>query len=131
MHETSVANELIALALEQLGGAPAGSVKVVAVRIGAWSGVAPEALATAFRGAVTGTGLEESRLEIFQQPLVVWCERCGAEREAAAARRLVCPVCGERTPKIVRGMELELVSLEIADDRASNRAGSSADTQGE
>ena len=57
-----------------------------------------------------------SRIE--DVPAVVFCAHCSAERELASASRLRCPVCGEPTPDVIAGRELELAALEVSDRAA-------------
>jgi hydrogenase nickel incorporation protein HypA/HybF len=129
MHELSIARSLIEVATEQLGPAEskteAGYVSAVKVRIGVLSGVVPEALRTAFEMAAVGTDLDGASLEIEQVDLAVWCPDCAAERVLPDTRRLSCPACNAPTPRIVRGRELELVSIEVA-DAAENRGSTTA-----
>lgn len=118
MHELSVANAIV----ESIGGhdALAGGARVVAVtvRVGALSGVVPAALAFAWGPATDGTFAAGSRLDIEEVPLAVWCPACEAERELLAWARLVCPACGAAAPEVVRGRELEILSMELAEGAA-------------
>ena len=117
MHELSIARSLVELAAEQLGGhvvdRTGTKVAQLRVRVGVMSGVVAEALQSAFDVAVIGTVVEGAVLEIETVGLAVWCEQCQAERELSQTGMLRCPVCQSRTPKIVRGDELELTSIEI------------------
>ena len=117
MHELSVAQSLVELIEAQLMAAKLEDARVsmVKVAIGAGSAVVPEALRSAFGPASAGSSAAGATLVIELVPVVVWCDACAAER-LPADQRLVCPVCGNRTPTILRGKELELVSLEFLDD---------------
>ena len=99
-----------------------GDVRVEAlhVRLGAWSGVVKDALLFSFDLAAEGTTIGGARLEIEEVPLVVRCPTCAAERELPSVE-LRCPVCASPTPEIVRGRELELVSLEVRENAAADR----------
>lgn len=113
MHELSVALGL--LEGVQVTAAREGIARVTAVhvRVGALSGIAPDALAFSWELATEGTIAERSALRIEDVPLVVYCERCGTERKPRAATGLTCPVCTNICPTIVRGRELQLVAMEV------------------
>jgi hydrogenase nickel incorporation protein HypA/HybF len=115
LHETTIARDLVALACELIAGDRSRAARIN-VRLGVWSGVVAEALAGAYPAAAHQTPLEGSKLVIQSVGLVVFCPRCNAERPIPEARRLRCPVCDAHSPRIVRGMELELLSVEMTDD---------------
>ena len=50
---------------------------------------------------------------IEESPIVVRCEPCGEDRTLGTEWRLACPECGEPTPQLLAGNELEVVALEI------------------
>lgn len=115
MHELSIAENLIDLVLGQLAqhGATDDRVSTVCVRVGVLSSVVPLALQSAFRGAAHGTALAGTRLEIESVPASVWCPDCMTEKLLADPRYLRCPLCGQRTPDLRQGMELEVSSVEL------------------
>ncbi|MEM9251480.1 MAG: hydrogenase maturation nickel metallochaperone HypA [Planctomycetota bacterium] len=120
MHEMSIAMSIVesvegVLADERDGG-EAGRVAAVHVMVGAMSGVVPEALEFAWSAATGGTAVAGARLAIEAVPAAVWCEACGAEREIAGVA-LLCPTCGLACRELVRGRELEIMSLEMTDEQ--------------
>ncbi len=135
MHEVSVVRSLVELAEERLAdsGADAQQVRaaVVTVRVGALSGLVPMALHFAFDVATHGTCLQGAQLLIEWTDVAVWCDKCQADRLLADNYRMLCPECGERTPKVVRGRELELVRIEIEDDSRSAQDSGSPDADSE
>jgi hydrogenase nickel incorporation protein HypA/HybF len=120
VHELSIAIGLVEAACEK--AASLGDVRVEAlhVRLGALSGVVPEALVFSFDVAAEGTAVAGARLEITDVPLTVLCPRCETERELRGFP-LVCPVCQSKTPQIVRGKDLELRALEVRDNEPTHR----------
>lgn len=118
MHELSIAVALVEAACEK--AAELGGVRVEALhlRLGALSGVVKDALLFSFEIASKDTAVEGARLEIVEVPLVVRCAPCAAEHELKDPF-LLCPVCGEPTPEVVRGKELEFSSLEVTDHAES------------
>ena len=115
MHELSVALDLLEGVRQTAARDGIAKVLAVHVRIGALSGIAPDALRFSWELATAGTVAADSALRIEDVPLVVFCERCAAERSPRAATGLVCPSCGSACPNIVRGRELQLVAMEVPD----------------
>lgn len=68
MHELSIAMSLLDVITETLIRENATGASRVTVEVGALSGVAPEALRTAFAAAVRGTELDGCRLDIIVTP---------------------------------------------------------------
>jgi hydrogenase nickel incorporation protein HypA/HybF len=113
MHELSIALSILDLAAEELARQGGGRVVAVHLRLGPLSGVVVDALRAAYDLAREGASLGPAELVIEEVPLVVHCTACAAERTPASAWELRCPVCGDLTPQVVRGRELEVFALEI------------------
>lgn len=112
MHELSIMDSALNLALDQARQAGAIRVHVVRLRIGALSGVVPEALQFAFEALTPGTLAESARLEVEHIPARFWCAGCA--REFASESLLPeCPACQEPSRELRAGREMELASLEI------------------
>jgi hydrogenase nickel incorporation protein HypA/HybF len=88
-------------------------VSAVHVRIGALSGIVRDALLFSWDVATAETVAAGSRLCIEEIPLVVYCDACAAERAPLPGTGLVCPDCGIPAPRIIRGREMQLVSMEV------------------
>jgi hydrogenase nickel incorporation protein HypA/HybF len=112
VHELSIALSLVDVACEEVGRL-GGRVCALHLRVGALSGVVPEALISSFEMASAETPLEGSRLVIEEVPVVVYCPTCKVERELSSVQAFCCAECGTPTPQVERGRELELVALEI------------------
>jgi len=115
LHELSIAQNLIEVATTAAASAHAIRVSAVVLKLGALSGVAKDALLFGYDIASAGTLLEGSRLEIEEVPATVFCTQCQAERILDDIQDFRCPVCGTPTSQIVRGREIELVSLTVED----------------
>jgi len=113
VHEIGVALNLLesiqATALEQ----GIERVNAVIVRVGALSGIAPEALQFSWDVASAETLAAGSELRIERVPLVIFCERCETERSPQEGTGLLCPECGVPSARIVSGRELQLVAMEV------------------
>lgn len=120
MHELSIATRIVESVLEAVEAEQAAVVRAVRVRVGAWSSVVPAALTFAWDAATRGTRLDGAALEIDHVPAAAWCDACRAERELPGdVMKLRCPVCGGPTPRLVRGRELDILSLELIDEHES------------
>jgi hydrogenase nickel incorporation protein HypA/HybF len=83
--------------------------------------VVREALEFAFEVSVAGSAIDGARLAIEEMPVTVFCPDCGGEPKPASAQMLVCPECGEPTPAVVGGRELELYALEVEENVPAHR----------
>jgi hydrogenase nickel incorporation protein HypA/HybF len=112
MHELSIMESALTLALDRTQKAGGNRVYMIRLRIGALSGVLPDALRFAFDTLVTGTPAEGAELKIDHVPARFWCAAC--LREFQADDMLAeCPECHGLSGELRAGRELELASLEI------------------
>jgi hydrogenase nickel incorporation protein HypA/HybF len=102
----------LTLALEETRKAGAKRVCAVRLRIGALSGVVPEALQFAFEALAPGTAAEGAELAIEQVPARFWCDPC-AQEFTAEDLFSDCPVCTTPSRELRAGREMEIASLEI------------------
>jgi hydrogenase nickel incorporation protein HypA/HybF len=113
LHEISVALGLLegvqATAYEQ----GIERVNAVHVKIGALSGIARDALLFSWDVVTDKTICQNSELRVEEVPLVVFCERCAAERAPRPGSGLCCPECETVCPQVVTGRELQLVAMEV------------------
>ncbi len=98
------------------GGSSLPRVLALHLRLGPLAGVVKEALLFSFDLAAEGTPIAGARLQIEDVPVVVYCPRCAARRTLASIQNFCCPVCGEPTPEVLEGRELELKSMEVSVD---------------
>ena len=112
MHELSIMQSALDLALEQARKAGAKRLLELRLRIGALSGVVPEALEFAFEALTPGTLAEGARLALEKVPARFWCAHCGREFESDDLFA-DCPDCQRPSGELRAGRELELASLEI------------------
>jgi hydrogenase nickel incorporation protein HypA/HybF len=120
MHELSIAMSMIEMAGEEAARQGADRVAVVHLKLGQLSGVVREALEFSFHVASKGTLLENSRLEVEDVPVIVYCPACNEERAIESIQRFCCPGCGTLTPKVIQGNELLVVALELETDVGCN-----------
>jgi hydrogenase nickel incorporation protein HypA/HybF len=113
MHELSIALSILDLAEEE--SERRGGVRVLGIhlKLGPLSGVAKEALISAFELAKESSPLDEAQLIIQEVPVVAYCPTCRAERAVASLNQLICIECGTPTPNVTGGRELEIFALEL------------------
>jgi hydrogenase nickel incorporation protein HypA/HybF len=112
VHELSIAIRVVDLSAGE-ARRRGGRVAAVHLRLGALSGVVPEALRSAFVVArETEPALAAAELVIEEVPVAALCPACAAERTVRFPE-LACPECGTPTPEVVRGRELEVFALEL------------------
>jgi hydrogenase nickel incorporation protein HypA/HybF len=130
VHELSIAMRIIETVGEELALTDDARVASVTVRVGLMSGVVPEALTFAWGAASEGTAFGGSRLDLEVVRPLAWCDTCGTEREPAAINDLRCPACRIAMSRVLRGKELEVLSVEVSDEDAdggSSDAGAEAE----
>ncbi len=112
MHELSIASAVVATAEKHADGRP---VTVVTLRAGGLRQIVPESLHFYFEIVARGTPCDGARLELEVVPVVLRCRGCGEEwsPETPGFR---CPDCGEASVEVVAGDELEVESIEIANE---------------
>jgi hydrogenase nickel incorporation protein HypA/HybF len=112
MHELSIMESALNLALEQARKNGAVRVHALRLRIGALSGVVPDALQFAFEALTPGTAAEGAELLIDNVPARFWCQSCSCEFQADDLFA-ECPTCSRPSGEIRAGREMELASMEI------------------
>ena len=109
MHELSIVRGIVELCEQHAGGRP---VKLVAVEIGALSGVVPEALEFSFEAGTNGTLLAGARLEIDLIPATGHCAACDKTVPIGSFID-ACPECGNLPLEIRSGEEMRVKYLEV------------------
>ncbi len=112
MHELSIMQSALSLALDQARQAGASRVHAIRLRIGALSGVVPDALEFAFEALAPGTPAEGAKLAIEAVPARFWCAPCAREFESDDLLA-ECPGCHTPSGELRGGREMELASLEV------------------
>ena len=112
MHELSIMQSALDMALEGAKQAGAKELLVIRLRIGALSGVVPDALQFAFEALREGTLAQRAELAIEDVPARFWCSACAREFESDDMFA-ECPVCRQPSGDLRAGRELEIASLEI------------------
>ena len=113
MHEVGLMQTALDMAFEQTRNAGASRIHLVRLRVGALSGVVPDALRMAFAAAIPGTAAAEATLIVEEIPVRCRCQGCGQEYCPDDVVYL-CSNCDTINSCIETGRELELASLEVS-----------------
>jgi hydrogenase nickel incorporation protein HypA/HybF len=109
MHELSIAESVVDIAVRHAAGRPVAAVEL---KVGHLRQVVPSALEFAFELVAQGTVLEGAELRMEVVPAAGRCRGCGADTELPRFP-LVCRSCGGFDVEVRRGEELRVDSLEI------------------
>jgi hydrogenase nickel incorporation protein HypA/HybF len=112
MHELSIADAIVQIALRHASGRP---VRAVEVSVGHLRQVVPSSLEFAFELLTNGSPLEGARLELHEITPRGCCRACEAESELHDFP-LRCATCGGLDLELIAGEELTVDALELEDE---------------
>jgi hydrogenase nickel incorporation protein HypA/HybF len=112
MHELSLAESVVRIACTHAAGRPIARVEL---KVGHLRQVVPSALEVAFELVAQGTDAEGAELAIEEVPAAGRCRACGAESELPGFP-LRCGACGGLDLELLRGEELLVDALELAEE---------------
>jgi hydrogenase nickel incorporation protein HypA/HybF len=115
MHELSIAAHVVETLETDLADKP-GKILAVRLDVGVLSGVVPDALQFAWDVACDGTRFAGSELQIREIQAAVHCGKCDAVRTLPSIDRMRCPECGEWTPEVISGRELQIRAVEMSNE---------------
>jgi hydrogenase nickel incorporation protein HypA/HybF len=111
MHEVSIMEEAVRLAVDAAKDSGAGRITGMRLRVGALSGVVPDALRFAFDVVCRGTVAEGATLEIEPVAATSWCPVCRTDF-AGADFYNECPRCHKVSGDLQSGREIEIATVE-------------------
>jgi hydrogenase nickel incorporation protein HypA/HybF len=112
MHELSIAESIVNTVLQEIERKTLPPVQKIVVRVGALSGVVPEALQFGFEAITADTQLAQTKLEIEFVPVQGTCRDC-EQTFAVEEFFFACPRCQSGHLDITRGEELDIAYLEV------------------
>lgn len=119
MHELSIASTILTTVLREMERRQISAISAIGIRIGALSGIEPEALQFSFDAIKIDTPVQGAELKIEQVLLQGQCQVCdqvfGVESYVFA-----CPHCQSNRIKVIRGEELDIAYLEIPGEPRPN-----------
>jgi len=114
MHELSVAQSILDTLLRERAERNLPGIEAVGVKVGALSGVLPDALQFSFEALRLDTPLSSCRMEMDEIAVTVRCEDC-ARVSSVENLLFLCPLCGSVRIEVLTGYELEISYLEVPD----------------
>jgi len=121
MHEMGIALQIVDIAVASIPP-DAGNVRIekVNLKIGKLAAVVPDSLRFCFEIAVKDTPLDGAVLAIEELPVVARCRDCN-HQWTIGSPAFTCPNCGSGALEIISGRELDIESIEVAqeDDHVS------------
>lgn len=122
MHEVGIIESTLAVIGREAAKHGAVRVARVVLRIGAISGVEPEALRFAFTAVTPGSIAEEAELDLELVPARAHCRDCAEDFTIDAGFIFQCPRCSALSGDVRSGRELELARLEFIPASAPRHA---------
>jgi len=116
MHELSIAECIVDIAVRHARGRPVSRVEVA---VGHLRQVVPSALAFAFELVAEGTAVEGAELVLNVIPATGRCRQCGVE-SVLDGFPLLCAACGSADVAVVRGEELLVESLDVEEQEVAH-----------
>jgi len=114
MHEVSIAQGLLDLAIDNCKKQGYKEIESIKVKIGKASGVMPDSLMFAFEALKTGTMADKAILIIDEIPISGYCNSCCSDFTVNDASYVTeCPKCGQMSLRIDTGRELNIDEMEV------------------
>ena len=114
MHELSITEALLNLALKHAEEAGATRITRLNLVIGQLSSVVDDSLRFYWDFVSRGTIAEGAGLEFRREPAMLRCRDCGAEFRLGG-RDYLCPTCSSLQVRVIAGDDFRLESIDIED----------------
>jgi len=116
MHEMGIAQQLVAIALDAIpDDINNPRVEKLNLRIGKLAAVVEHSLSFCLEIITKDTPLEGAQLVIEQVPVCLRCETCKHQWQTDTPA-FGCPACRNGQVTLISGREIEISSIELADD---------------
>jgi hydrogenase nickel incorporation protein HypA/HybF len=116
MHELSVAQSILDIVHQSVPQDELADVRIVRVKLGTFSGVVADSLDFCFSAISAETSLAKAHLEFEHIPFVVECRQCQMKFENDIGF-VVCPECGGVDTAILSGRELQVMEIELENEK--------------
>jgi hydrogenase nickel incorporation protein HypA/HybF len=117
MHEMGIAMEIVKIAIDSIPSDMENSrVEKIHLKVGKLSSVLPDSLRFCFKIISEDTPLDGARLIIEEIPVVAVCSDCN-NRWTISEPVFQCKNCNSGSIQIISGRELDIDSIEIAEER--------------
>ncbi len=115
MHELSIAGNIADMVRREMSDRRLPRVEAITLRIGRMTDVNPDALTFGFEVITRDTELAGTKLIITEIPIAAKCSLCEREFDVPEFS-FICPNCGSNSVELIRGMELDIASLEVVEN---------------
>lgn len=112
MHEYSITQNIVSMALEKATAAKANKITRINMVIGDLSGIVDESVSFYFDFLTKNTLADGADLSFEKKPVVLRCRTCHAEF-TPNDHAWACPKCHEIGLEIISGRECYLESIEV------------------
>jgi hydrogenase nickel incorporation protein HypA/HybF len=112
MHELSVTQSLLNIALEHAGKANAKRVTDLNIVIGDLASMVDDSIQFYWEIIAKGTIAEQAKLNFRRVPAELECQTCFATYHPTE-RELACPKCNSVNTRIIAGEEFALESIDV------------------
>jgi hydrogenase nickel incorporation protein HypA/HybF len=120
MHEMGIALQIVEIASASIPKDMQGArVARVNLKIGQLAAIVPESLRFCFAVASQDTALDKAELNIEQVPVVARCRQCGHQWQIEQPV-FSCVACDSGSVEILSGRELDIESIEVAEEDFEN-----------
>ena len=121
MHELSLARSILDTVATSVDLGPGERYATIRLRVGAISGVEPDALTFGLQVLAADRGWPDVAVEVERTPVRRRCSPCGCEL-VVTALDTACTRCGESRTALVGGDELEIESVDVEGPGAEDAA---------
>lgn len=115
MHELSIAQNIVEIVRQSVPADELENVTAIKLKIGEMAGVVADSLEFGFMAITSETELENVKLQIEKVPFIFKCNECGRE-SGNQFGMTICPHCGSTNTKILSGMEIQVVEVEVKEE---------------
>lgn len=113
MHELSITQSVLTIALDAAHNAGAERVTAIHLVIGDLSSFVDDSVQFYFDFLSRGTPAEGATLTFQRQPALAECLNCGSSFGVTPPLTLACPACGGSRLQVTGGRELRVESIEV------------------
>lgn len=121
MHEASIAQSILTIAINECLRAGFKRIERIKVEIGLRNAVNRNSLLFAFNASKAGTLADEAVLDIIEIPAGGYCRECNQRFTAEELFLLNCPICGGADFILDKGNELNIIELEVSDESEDSK----------
>lgn len=113
MHELSVTQNIVKIAVEAAAGAGSGRITAIDLLVGELTGFVTDSIQFYFDLLSKDTAAEGAVLRIRREPVNATCGACGHVFHPETPFLPACPVCGSGSVRLAGGRELRVESIEV------------------